>query len=106
MSFEVGGPVFGAEGGVFEAPFRLQGSEMVIDSSSEFLGHVSARIALDGSSGEATLEAPPALGAAARVTANKYSLVDNVLHVALTTQDGDGRATASSVIDAACALAR
>ncbi len=106
MSFEIGGPVFGAEGGVFEAPFRLEGSEMVIDAASEFLGQVSARIALDGSSAEATLEAPPALGATARVTATEYSFVENVLHVALTTDYGDGRAPGSSVIDAACAPAR
>jgi hypothetical protein len=106
MSFEIGGPVFGAAGGVFEAPFRLEGSEMVIDSPSEFLGQVSARIALDGSAGEATLTAPPALGTAAEVTTTEYSLANNILHVGLTTDYGDGRAPASSVIDAACAPAR
>jgi hypothetical protein len=105
-SFEIGGPVFGAEGGVFEAPFRLEGTEIVISSRSDFLGEVTARIQLDGSTGEARLAAPPALGEAATVTLSEYSLAANVLHFALTTDYGDGRAPASSVVDAACALAR
>jgi hypothetical protein len=106
MTFEIGGPVFGAAGGVFEAPFRLEGSDMVIDTPSEFLGHVTARIALDGSAADATLEAPAALGSGASVTATSYSLADNVLHMELTTDYGDDRAPATSVVDAACAQAR
>jgi len=106
MSFEVGGPVFGAQGGVFEAPFRLDGAEMVIDARSEFLGRVSARVGLDGKSGQAALQGPPALGPAATVTMTGYSLVNNVLHFGLTTDYGDGRPPATSVVEAACAAAR
>ncbi len=106
ISFEIGGPVFGGQGGVFEAPFRLEGTEMVIDARSEFLGQVSARLGLDGKAGQATLQGPPALGPAAAVRMTEYSLANNILHASLTTAYGDGRPPATSVVDAACAPAR
>lgn len=106
MTFEIGGPVFGAQGGVFEAPFHLEGTDIVIDARSEFLGDVAVRAALDGSSAEATMTAPQALGPDALVTMTDFSYVNDVLRYGLDTDFGDGRPNASSLIEAACAPAR
>jgi hypothetical protein len=77
----------------------------VLDAQSDFLGRVTARAALDGTTAEATLTAPPALGAAAVVTMSDYSFASNVLHFALKTDYGDSRPSAASEVDAACAHA-
>jgi hypothetical protein len=105
ITFEIGGPLFGAQGGVFEAPFHLEECDIVLDTSSDFLGHVTARAALDGTAAEATLSVLPALGASAVVTMSDYSFASNVLHFALTTNYGDGRPSATSEVAAACAHA-
>jgi len=105
MTFEIGGPVFGAQGGVFQAPFRLEGTDIIIDARSEFLGDVDVRAALDGSAAEATMTAPPALGPDAVVTMTDFRYANDVLQWRLDTDYGDGRPHASSIIEAACAPA-
>lgn len=103
ITFEVGGNLFGASGGVFQAPFRVSGNSLVIDQRSDFLGQVQASIELGGKA-TATMTAPPALGPGSKVTLTEYTYGPNgLLKFALNIDFGGGRSPASSTVEAACA---
>lgn len=103
ITFEVGGNVFGGNGGVFHAPFRVSGGSLVIDQRSDFLGQVQASIE-PGVKTTATMTAPPALGQNSKVTLTDYSYGPNgLLKFRLNIDFGAGRPPASSTVEAACA---
>lgn len=101
IRFEVGGPVFGGSGGTFEAPFRLVGEEMEIEAHSDFLGHMSLRIPLDGKA-TGTLQGMSGLGPASMATITDYSFANNSLAVTLRVEPGGGRPPQTSTVEAAC----
>lgn len=101
IRFEVGGPVFGGSGGTFEAPFRLVGEEMEIEAHSDFLGHMSLRIPLDGKA-TGTLQGMSGLGPASTATITDYSFANNSLAVTLRVEPGGGRPVQTSTVEAAC----
>jgi hypothetical protein len=101
IRFEVGGPVFGGSGGTFEAPFRLVGEEIEIEAHSDFLGHMSLRIPLDGKA-TGTLQGMSGLGPASMATITEYSFADNTLAVTLRVEPGGGRPVQTSKVEAAC----
>jgi hypothetical protein len=101
LHFEVGGNVFGAQGGVFDAPFVLQDGKITTEAHSPIFGHLSTHIGLDGTA-DGELSEIPALGPKSKATASDYSFRDNKLHFALKIDFGDGRPPANSVVDAAC----
>ena len=60
ITIDIGGFVFGGEGGVVEAPFTIDGDRLRIDANLGLLGQASIEISADGSfTGE--FKAPPAL---------------------------------------------
>ena len=101
IRFEVGGPVFGGSGGTFEAPFRLVGEEMEVEAHSDFLGHMSLRIPLDGKA-TGTLQGMSGLGPASMATITDYSFANNALAVTLRVEPGGGRPVQTSTVEAAC----
>jgi hypothetical protein len=101
LTFELGGNVFGGEGGVVELPFRQVGSQLEVEAHSGLLGHVSARIGLDGKA-TGSLQGPPALGPRSTVTLTNYSFANNTLRFGLDIDFGDGRPHATSGVEAAC----
>lgn len=101
IRLEVGGAVFGGSGGVFEAPFRLVGEEMEIEAHSDFLGHMSLRIPLDGKA-TGTLQGMSGLGPRSMATITDYSFADNALAITLRVEPGDGRPIQTSRVEAAC----
>ena len=101
IRFEVGGAVFGGSGGVFEAPFRLVGEEMEIEAHSDFLGHMSLRIPLEGKA-SGTLQGMSGLGPRSMATITDYSFTNNALSVTLRVEPGDGRPVQTSAVEAAC----
>lgn len=101
IRLEVGGAVFGGSGGVFEAPFRLVGEEMEIEAHSDFLGHMSLRIPLDGKA-TGTLQGMSGLGPRSMATITDYSFANNALAITLRVEPGDGRPVQTSRVEAAC----
>jgi hypothetical protein len=101
LTLELGGNVFGGDGGVVELPFRQVGNELEIEAHSAALGHVSARIGLDGKA-TGSLQGPPALGPRSTVTLTNYSFANNTLRFGLDIDFGDGRPHATSGVEAAC----
>jgi hypothetical protein len=101
LTLELGGNVFGGQGGVTELPFRQVGNELEIEAHTQSMGHVSARIGLDGKA-TGSLQGVPALGPRSEVTLTEYSFASNSLRMALRINFGDGRPAAQSVVEAAC----
>lgn len=101
IRFEVGGPVFGGSGGTFEAPFRLVDNEMEIEAHSDFLGHMSLRVPLDGKA-RGTLQGMTGLGPASMATITDYTFENNRLAVTLRVEPGAGRPVQTSTVEAAC----
>jgi hypothetical protein len=101
LFLEVGGNVFGGSGGVVELPFRLVDNQLEVEAHSQLLGHVSARIGLDGRA-TGSLQGPAALGPKANVTLTDYSFANNTLRFGLNIDFGDGRPPAQSTVQAAC----
>lgn len=102
ITMEMGGNVFGGPGGVFEAPFQLVGQALEINAHSTFLGHMEAKIGLDGKA-TGSLSGVPALGPKSQVTLTQYSMgADRVLRFTVRIDWGDGRPTATSTVEAAC----
>lgn len=101
IRFEVGGPVFGGSGGTLEAPFRLVGEEMEVEAQSDFLGHMSLRIPLDGKA-RGTLQGMTGLGPGSLATITDYSFENNRLAVTLRVEPGGGRPVQTSTVEAAC----
>lgn len=102
ITLEVGGNVFGGSGGVFEAPFQLVGQALAINAQSTFLGHMEAKIGLDGKA-TGSLAGVPALGPKSQVTLTQYSLAaDRVLRFTVRIDFYDGRPPATSMVEAAC----
>jgi hypothetical protein len=101
LTLELGGNVFGGEGSVTELPFRQVGNELEIEAHTPSLGHVSARIGLDGRA-TGSLQLVPALGPRSEVTLTEYAFANNALRMGFSINFGDGRPMAHAVVEAAC----
>ena len=101
VHWEIGGPVFGGQGGTFDAPFRLVGEIVEIEAHSDWLGHMSARIGLDGKT-TATLQEVPPLGLKSMVTVTNAKYVANKLTFNLKVEPNDGSPNQSASVEAAC----
>jgi len=104
VHWEIGGPVFGGQGGTFDAPFRLVGEIVEIEAHSDWLGHMSARIGLDGKT-TATLQEVPPLGLKSMVTVTDAKYVANKLTFNLKVEPNDGSPNQSANVEAACSRA-
>ena len=66
LTMEIGGNIFGAEGGTVSAPFTRSGSVITAQAELGVMGTLTA-VFEDGELREATFDAPPVLGSAANV---------------------------------------
>ncbi len=101
ITLDVGGSVFGAQGGTVEWPFRLVNNAFEIEAHTTLFGHISMRIGLDGKA-MGTLQGVPALGPQSTVALTDYSLVNNQLKFGVDIDSGNGRVKAKSEVTAAC----
>jgi hypothetical protein len=101
ITIEVGGPVFGGSGGTVEAPFRLVGNVMEIEVDSSWLGHLSARIGLDGTA-SGSIKGVPVLGAQSLVTLAGSSFVSRRMEFDLQVARTDTQPGAHIAVEAAC----
>jgi hypothetical protein len=101
LFLELGGNVFGGQGGATELPFRQVGNELEIEAHTQTLGHASVRIGLDGKA-TGSLQGVPALGPRSEVRLTEYSFTNNTLRMAWIINFGDERPAAQSVVEAAC----
>lgn len=100
VSLELGGNVFGGQGGTVDAPLTVDGETTVIDADLGFLGQAMFRF--DGATPvEASLGSPPALGPGSDVTLTDVEFTGEVLNASVEITFPDG-SKAHSVLESTC----
>lgn len=101
VQLELGGNVFGAQGGTVDAPLTVDGETTVIDADLGFLGQ--AMFSFDGATAvEASLGSPPALGEGSDVTLTDFEFTGEALNATVNITFADG-SEARSVLESTCA---
>lgn len=101
VSLELGGNVFGGQGGTVDAPFTTDGETTVIDADLGFLG--MAMLAFNGTSAqEAVLNSPPALGEGAKATITDFAFDGETLTAGIDIEFANNGGTARSVVESTC----
>ncbi len=101
LTMEIGGNVFGAEGGTVSVPFTRSGAIITAEADLGFMGSLTA-VFEDGVLQEATFEAPPALGSAANVTVSGFVFDGEQLSANLDIDFGGGGGSAQSRVEVTC----
>lgn len=100
VSLELGGNVFGAQGGTVDAPFSVSGDTTVIEADLGFLG--MAMLNFEGASArEAVFESPPALGEGSSATITDFAFDGSTLTAGIDIEFVDG-GKARSVVESTC----
>ena len=87
VTLELGGNVFGGQGGTVEAPLTVDGDSTVINADLDFLG--MAKLAFDGANAlETILESPPALGDGSKATITDFSFDGKSLNFGVDIEFG------------------
>lgn len=101
VSLELGGNVFGGQGGTVDAPFTTDGETTVIDADLGFLG--MAMLAFNGTTAqEAVLDSPPALGEGAKATITDFAFDGQTLTAGIDIEFANNGGTARSVVESTC----
>ncbi|MCA9855777.1 MAG: hypothetical protein KC458_00705 [Dehalococcoidia bacterium] len=101
VKLELGGNVFGGQGGTVEAPFTTEGETTVINADLGFLGQ--AMLNFNGTSaGEAVLENPPALGEGSKATVTDFAFDGKSLTAGLDIEFANNGGTAHSILESTC----
>ena len=101
VSLELGGNVFGGQGGTVDAPFTTDGETTVIDADLGFLG--MAMLAFNGTTAqEAVLNSPPALGEGAKATITDFAFDGETLTAGIDIEFANNGGTARSVVESTC----
>lgn len=101
VTLELGGNVFGGQGGTVEAPLTVDGDSTVINADLDFLG--MARLAFDGANAlETILESPPALGDGSKATITDFAFDGESLNFGVDIEFANNGGTARSVVESTC----
>ncbi len=101
VKLELGGNVFGGQGGTVDAPFTTDGETTVFDADLGFLG--MAMMSFDGTTvGEAVLQNPPALGEGSKATVTDFAFDGKTLNAGLDIEFANNGGTAHSILESTC----
>ena len=101
VTLELGGNVFGGQGGTVEAPLTVDGDSTVINADLDFLG--MAKLAFDGANAlETVLESPPALGEGSKATITDFAFDGESLNFGVDIEFANNGGTARSVVESTC----
>lgn len=101
VRLELGGNVFGAQGGEVDVPLSADGEALVIDADLGFLGQ--AMLNFEGAElQEGVLNSPPALGEGSKVTVTDFAFDGETLTFGVDIEFANNGGTARSVVEATC----